>query len=160
VLELQQKASEAIGLCEEQKQSLFDLLLLYKYHFTSKPGQCTLLNYKFQVTDETAIVSASRPILFSVRDEVRMQIRQLLDDGIIEPSNSCYVNPLTIVIRPGKASRICLDARRVNRHMTPDHTRTAPIHELLQRFHGAKYISCIDLSSAFLQVQEVHCFPV
>jgi transposase InsO family protein len=37
--------------------------------------------------------------------------------------------------------------------MIPDHTRTAPIQELLQRFHGAKYISSIDLSSAFLQVQ-------
>jgi hypothetical protein len=69
VLELQQKASEAIGLCREQKHSFFDLLLGYKDHFTSKPGQCTLLNYKFQVTDETAIISASRPIPFSVRSE-------------------------------------------------------------------------------------------
>jgi hypothetical protein len=37
--------------------------------------------------------------------------------------------------------------------MTPDQIRVAPAQELLQRFHGSRYISSIDLSSAFLQVE-------
>jgi hypothetical protein len=36
--------------------------------------------------------------------------------------------------------------------MVPDRTKTQPAHELLQRIHGAKYISSIDLNSAFLQI--------
>jgi hypothetical protein len=36
--------------------------------------------------------------------------------------------------------------------MVRDRTKTPPAHELLQRFHGAKYISSIDLNSAFLQI--------
>ena len=35
--------------------------------------------------------------------------------------------------------------------MDPDRAKTQA-HELLQRFHGAKYISSIDLNSAFLQI--------
>jgi hypothetical protein len=34
----------------------------------------------------------------------------------------------------------------------PDRARVAPINELLQQFHGSKFITSIDLSSAFLQI--------
>jgi hypothetical protein len=37
--------------------------------------------------------------------------------------------------------------------MIPDRTRVQPIGELLQRFYGCKFISTIDLASAFLQVE-------
>jgi hypothetical protein len=37
--------------------------------------------------------------------------------------------------------------------MIPDRTRVSPVQELLQRFYGSRYISSIDLSSAFLQVE-------
>jgi hypothetical protein len=36
--------------------------------------------------------------------------------------------------------------------MTPDRVKVAPMRELLQRFHGSRYITTLDLSSAFLQV--------
>jgi len=36
--------------------------------------------------------------------------------------------------------------------MTPDRTKAPPAHELLQKFHGAKYIYSIDLNSTFLQI--------
>ena len=61
------------------------------------------------------------------------------------------MNPLTIVLRNGKAPRICVDARKVNRYTLPDRARVPPIQELLQQFHGSKFITSIDLSSAFLQ---------
>jgi len=36
--------------------------------------------------------------------------------------------------------------------MTPDRAKVPPMQMLLQRFHGASYISTLDLSSAFLQI--------
>jgi hypothetical protein len=36
--------------------------------------------------------------------------------------------------------------------MVPDRVKVDPMKKLLQRFHGSKYITTIDLSSAFLQV--------
>jgi hypothetical protein len=36
--------------------------------------------------------------------------------------------------------------------MTADRTKVFPLHELLQKFHGASYITSLDLRSAFLQV--------
>jgi hypothetical protein len=76
----------------------------------------------------------------------------MISDGILEESYSDYVNPLTLVHRENKPLRICVETRGVNRQMTPDKFKVASIRELLQRFHGSKYITTLDLSSAFLHV--------
>jgi hypothetical protein len=80
------------------------------------------------------------------------QIQEMLEDNIPERSFCDYVNPLTLVERPGKGIRICMDACRVNSLMVPVRVKVDPMKQLLQRFHGSKFIMTIDLSSAFLQV--------
>ena len=94
----------------------------------------------------------SRPIPFALRDQVRDQIQIMFKDDILEESFSSYINPLTRVVREAKLLRICVDARRINRQMTADRTMVLPLRELLQKFHGASYITILDLSSVFLQV--------
>jgi hypothetical protein len=72
--------------------------------------------------------------------------------GILEESYSDYVNPLTLVLREHKPLRICVDVRGVNRQMTSDRVKVPPMRELLHRFHSSRYITTLDLGSAFLQV--------
>jgi hypothetical protein len=103
------------------------MLCQYRKHFTAKPGKCTLMKYKFEMENSELIVGSNRVVPFSVRKEVRKQLNQLLEDKIIEPSNSGYLNPLTIVLRDGKPSRTRLDARKINKYMRPDHMRVPPI---------------------------------
>jgi hypothetical protein len=76
----------------------------------------------------------------------------LLKDGIIEISHATYVNPISVVQREGKTPTICLDARRINQVTFQDRRKAPPIQELLERFHGAQYMTALDLSSAFLQI--------
>jgi hypothetical protein len=152
VAELKQKTAEAGSLTSTQQVELLQVLLKYKDSFSSRPGKCKDFEYSFEVDDRQDIVGTSRLIPFKLRHELREQIQERLTDGIIEHSNSSYINPLTIVPRQGTEPRICLDARRVNQHMTPDRMKIPPIQELIQRFYGAKFITSIDLSSAFLQV--------
>jgi hypothetical protein len=40
--------------------------------------------------------------------------------------------------------------------MTPDQVKVAPMRELLQRFHGSRYITTLDLRSAFLQYHRLN----
>ena len=75
-----------------------------------------------------------------------------MKDDILEVSHSAYLNLLTVVQREGKSPRICVDALKINQVTLPDRTKVAPMHEMLQRFHGTRYITTLDLSSAFLQV--------
>jgi hypothetical protein len=77
----------------------------------------------------------------------------MLQDDILELSYSDVLNPLTVVPREGKKPRICVDARKINQMTIPDYEQTPPLQELLQRFEGTKYLSSLDLSSAYLQVE-------
>jgi len=43
-------------------------------------------------------------------------------------------------------------ACKINQVTLPDRKNVAPMQEVLQRFHGTRYITTLDLSSAFLQV--------
>jgi hypothetical protein len=152
-LSLRSKANEATNLNGTERQQLFSTLVKYEEHFSEKPGKCNLLRYKFDVETTELSVSRSRPLPFAVSKEVRQQIKQLLHDGILEHSDSSYINQLTVVLREGKAPRICVDARKVNKRTRPYHTRVNPTAEILQKFHGSKYISSIDLTSAFMQIE-------
>ena len=75
-----------------------------------------------------------------------------MGDNVLEISTSSHVNPLTTVLRDGKARRISVEARKVNRYTLPDIARVPHIRGLSQQFHGPRFITSIDLSSAFLQI--------
>jgi hypothetical protein len=120
---------------------------------TTKPGKCRIFKYKFQVIADKPIVGYSRAIPFATRPAVREQIKQMVKDDILEVSNSNILNPLTVVHKEGKKIRLCVDARKVNQYTVADHERTPPMQELLQRFNGARYLTSLDLSSAYWQVE-------
>lgn len=150
--QLRKKVSECDTLSTQQQMELVETLKKYQPYFTKRPGRCTQFEYAFNVIGESPSSATSRPIPFVLREKVREQIKVMLKDGILEESFSNYVNPLTIVERGDKPIRICVDARRINQQMVADRTKVIPIREQLQRFHGARYITSLDLTSAFLQI--------
>jgi hypothetical protein len=141
------------SLSASEQNELYEVLHQYREHLTTRPGKRNLFTYRFQINADKPIVSYSRPIPFALRPAVREQIQQMIEDGILEFSTSSILNPLTVVSKESGDIRICVDARRVNQYTVPDHERTPPINELLQRFHGARYFTSIDLSSAYLQIE-------
>jgi hypothetical protein len=58
----------------------------------------------------------------------------MLYDGILEESYSEYVNPFTLVHREHKPLRICVDARGVNRQMTPDRVKSRRLESYYNAF--------------------------
>ena len=150
--QLRDKVRENNNLSQQQQQEdLYNVLIKYQ-HLTKRPGKCTKFEYEFKIEGSMPTSTNSRPISFVLRYQVPDQIQIMLKDDILEESFSSYINPLTLVVREMKPLRICVDARRINRQMTADHTKVLPLRELLQKFHGASYITSLDLSSSFLRV--------
>jgi hypothetical protein len=73
-------------------------------------------------------------------------------NDVLEISHSPYINPITITDREGKSPRLCADARRVNSTTIQDCEQTQTLNELLKRFHGAKYMTSVELAQAFLKI--------
>jgi hypothetical protein len=98
------RKADVSGLVEQvtslsalERSRLCEVLIKYLSHVTTKPGKCSLLQYKFQVQTERPIIVYFRPIPFAVRQVVRLQINQMLEDDILEISTSPILNPLTVV---------------------------------------------------------------
>jgi hypothetical protein len=145
--------------CEE-KYKVLELIRKYQEHFVTRPERCNMFEYRFQMKGGLHKSCNRLPIPFSLRRKVREQIEEMVKNDILKISHSPYVNPLTIIQRKDKPVRICVDAWQVNKQMVPYIAKTLPAHKLLQRFHGAKYISSIDFNSAFLQIPLEESSPI
>ena len=77
----------------------------------------------------------------------------MLEEDIIEPSDSEFINPLVIVLKNNGDVRVCLDARELNNYLQLDHEGAEAIDELLSRCANIIYMSTFDLNMSFWQIE-------
>ena len=81
------------------------------------------------------------------------QFEQMLNDGIIQPSDSPYASPLHLVPKPGnKEFRICVDYRKLNASTVPDRYPVPHIHDFASGLQGSRIFSKIDITKAYHQI--------
>lgn len=90
--------------------------------------------------------------------EVDKQIREMLKDRIIQPSDSPWNAPLLLV--PKKAGpdgvkkwRVVVDFRELNKATIKDAFPIPNITDILDQLGKSNYFSCLDLASGYHQVQ-------
>ena len=86
-------------------------------------------------------------------DELKKQIQEFLDQGIIRPSHSPYGAPILFVKKKEGTLRMCVDYKALNKITIKNRYPLPRIEELLDRLQGAKYFSKIDLRSGYHQIQ-------
>ena len=86
------------------------------------------------------------------REEVKQQIDQLLDLGIIRASESPWSSSVVTVKKKDGGVRICVDYRAVNGVTAPDPYLMPFIEDILDTLASAKFLSKIDLNKGFHQI--------
>ena len=89
----------------------------------------------------------------ALRESVDQEIDWLLDKGYIRPSSSPWASPMVTIRKADGSARLCVDFRKFN-----DLTRQTPfymprVEEVLEGVGQAKFISKLDLSKGYYQVQ-------
>ena len=90
-----------------------------------------------------------------MKPEVDRQIKEMLDLGIIVPSNSEMASPVVCVLKGPNGQngvRLAIDYRHVNKFSAGDSFPTPDISDVLQKVGRAKYISCFDAKSGYWQI--------
>ncbi|KAG2213622.1 hypothetical protein INT45_010121 [Circinella minor] len=96
-------------------------------------------------------------------DELKRQLKELLDLRLIRPSSSPWGAPVLFVRKAGDPSsgtppslRLCIDYRAINRVTRRIDVPLPSIDECLERLHSMKYFSKLDLKSGYhqLRIQE------
>ena len=86
-------------------------------------------------------------------EELRNQVETLLEQGWIRPSSSPYGSPVIFVPKKNGQWRMCIDYRALNKITVKNRYPLPRIEELLDRLHGARYFSKIDLHSGYHQIR-------
>lgn len=132
---------------------LKNVLIKNKSVFSNRPGLIKGFKATLNMKEKNPYIGKSYPVPFSKRKTVDQELKNMIHEGIIEPSKSPYSNPLVVVVKRDLSIRLCLDSRKLNKYLVNDCERTDKIENILQRFTGAKYFTSIDLTQGFLQVE-------
>jgi hypothetical protein len=140
------------GIKGRHRRALIKILTENIQVFSNKPGLVDGFEYEIKVTDDAPQEQYQYSIPLSMQEAMNTAIDKMLNWGIIKKSNTPHLNPLLPVMKSDGSIRPCLDARKTNSKIVPDYDRPLPPEEILQKFHGCKYISSFDLNASFWQV--------
>ena len=85
--------------------------------------------------------------------ELRTQLEELLARGHIRPSTSPYAAPVLFVKKKDGSMRLCCDFRALNAITQKNKYPLPRVDELLDRLHGARYFSKLDLRQGYHQIR-------
>lgn len=81
------------------------------------------------------------------------EVDKMLAAGVIEPSKSAWSSPVLLVPKKDGSMRFCVDFRKVNAVSARDAFPLPYISSILDKLGGARYLSSLDMKSAYWQVE-------
>jgi hypothetical protein len=80
------------------------------------------------------------------------EVKMLLDLGIVKPSSSPWISAPVCVKKSSGELRLCIDSRPLNKCTIEDPYPLPLIDSLLRKMSTAKFITSVDIASAFWQI--------
>ena len=87
------------------------------------------------------------------RQKIEDHFSEMLQTGLIQPSDSAWSAPVVLVRKKDGSTRLSVDYRRLNSITRKDSYSIPRIDDGLGCLSGAKYFSTLDLQSGYHQVE-------
>ena len=122
---------------------LNEILQKYKQTFSENSvdvGRITIAQHTIHTTPHPPIQLRPYRRPMSEYDEIKRQVEDLKDKGLVRDSNSPWAFPVTLAPKPDGSARLCVDYRRLNALTVDDKMPLPHIQEVLDRLQGAKVL--------------------
>lgn len=139
----------------DQKQIIAELLRKYSNAFSAHDtdlGLTHLIEHSINTGNEKPTKLPPRRVPLAYADEEKNVITQLLDQGIIQRSNSPWSCPLLLIFKKSGKVRPCVDYRSLNAKTLKDAYPLPRIQDCLDSVAGATIFSTFDLTSGYHQI--------
>ena len=94
-----------------------------------------------------------RRIPMAYRQEASNLIKEMVDKGTIQPSQSPWSSPIVLVKKKNGTLRFCVDYRKLNAVTRKDAYPIPRMDDTLDTLAGAQWFSTLDLISSYWQVK-------
>ena len=127
------------------------------YHdvFSLEPEElgCTsLAKHDIWVVDDKPFKERFWSILPPMVEEARAHMKEMLEAGVIHPSQSQWCNAVMLVWKKDGGLHFCIDFHKLNVRTKKDSYPLPHIQEAIESIIGAGYFSCLDLNASFWQI--------
>ena len=114
---------------------------------------CTpLIEHKIYTMDHYPIRQQPRRVPHHLLGEVDRQLDEMLDQGLIQESNSPWASPVVLAKKKNGEVRFCIDYRGLNQISKHDAYPVPRVDDALGSLKGARWFSTLDLASAYWQI--------
>lgn len=110
------------------------------------------MKHRIDVGNAKPIKLPPRRLPIHQKEVAEQEINNMLDNGIIESSNSPWASPIVLAKKKDGTTRFCVDYRKLNSVTIKDAYPLPKIDESISSLSGARYFCTLDLASRFWQV--------
>ena len=116
-------------------------------------GRCSKTKHRIPMLDPSNFKLPYHRIAPSMYEEVQKHLQEMLALDAIRVSQSPYASPVVLIRKPNGKIRFCIDFRKLNSRTKKDAYALPRISEMFDSLHGARWFSCLDIKSAYWQVE-------
>ena len=120
--------------------------------FPDTPGITHVMKLDVDVGDANPIRQHPYRLNPTKQAILQKEVRNMLDQGIIEPSDSEWSSPCLMVPKPGNKFRVCADLRQVNQLVKGDSFPLPRMDDCIDSIGHAKFITTLDLLKGYYQI--------
>ena len=144
------------SLSESEKERVVSLLISFSDIFkgpTQPLSGTDIVEHTIDTGDATPIKLPARRVPLKKKPIIDAEVKQMLDDGVIKPSNSPWAAPVVLVTKSDGSIRFCIDYRKLNAVTRKDAFPLPLIEDALQTLGHSRYFTTLDLASGYWQVK-------
>lgn len=143
------------NLDHSQQEKLKQLIWKFRTLFATEKGplgRTSVVKHTIK-TDGPPIRQPLRRIPFALQSTVRTEIQKMLEQGVIQKSNSPWSSPVVMAKKKDGKWRFCIDYRKLNAVTHKDAYPLPRIDATLESLSGSRFFSTLDLASGYWQVE-------
>ena len=138
-------------LTTEQRRQL-EILLKFQDVFQKKPGKTKAIQHFIYTAENNPVKQQPYRLPHAYWEEVKQEVKDMLAEGVIEPSQSDWASPIVLVRKKDGSMRLFVDYRKLNAQTRTDAYPMPRIEDILDRVGNAKFITTLDLTRGYWQV--------
>ena len=109
--------------------------------------------HKIETSDHAPIRQPPYRIPMVHREVIGQMVKDMQDQGIVQPSVSPWASPVVLVPKKDGSLRFCVDYRRLNAITKKDVYPLPRVDDIVDTLSDAKYFTTLDLASGYWQVK-------